>query len=128
MKCELQNTSCPFMTVKGCYYILNDKICAIQSGIDLHLFQEQVKVMTTLELSDVRDWCCDIRDLIISHHICPITMTEVNEIDSIIIERMKTGYYIRQHGQSVKRTHIPSLVLLNSEIENSDGRALGIHS
>ena len=111
MNCKLQKTDCPFSTIKGCHYSLNGKQCAIQSGIDFELYASQVLDMTTEEIGNVRDWCCDMRDLVIANH-CPITMNEINMIDNMTVDRMKTGHYIRQQGEIVLTTDIAGLTLL----------------
>ena len=110
MICKLYNTKCPFQTIKGCYYTLHGKACAIQSGIDYILYASQLNEMTTEELSDVRGWCCDMRDLAIANR-SPISMYAINKIDNMTVDKIKTGCYKREQGEIVQHlmTNIPGL-------------------
>ena len=110
MYCKIQKTDCPYQIIKGCHYSLNGKQCAIQSGIDFELYASQLLDMTTTELADIGGWCCDMRDLVISNR-SPITMHEINKIDNMTVDRMKTGHYIRQQGDVVLTTNIAGLTM-----------------
>ena len=111
MKCKLYNTQCPFQTIKGCYYTLHGKTCAIQSGIDYTLYASQLKEMTSKEIDDAGGWCCDMRDLAIQNR-SPISMYDINKIDRMAMDRMETGSYIRQGGKIIKAPFIAGLKMI----------------
>ena len=85
----IKNTPCIFWLKEGCHNIMHTGKCAMDTGIDPELYEQQVHGMLISELTTASLWCADIKDLIVRKQFCPITLEEVNRLDKITLDRIK---------------------------------------